>query len=148
MNKKVLNQMISDVPIGSFLSGGIDSSLISALMQKNSTKKIETFSIGFDDSNYDEAKYAKKIANYLGTNHNEFYLSSKKSLEIIPNLSSIYSEPFADSSQIPTFLVCNVAKTKVKVVLGGDGVMNYLAVIIDMSWKKNVVKNVSLTFEF
>ncbi len=121
LNKKISDQMISDVPIGSFLSGGIDSSLISTLMQKNSSKQIETFSIGFDDSDYDEAKYAKKIANYLGTNHNEYYLSSKKSLDIIPNLSSIYSEPFADSSQIPTFLVCNVAKDKVKVVLGGDG---------------------------
>ncbi len=121
LNQKVSDQMNSDVPIGSFLSGGIDSSLISSLMQKNSLNKIETFSIGFDDSDYDEARYAKRIANHLGTNHNEYYLSSKKSLEIIPNLSSIYSEPFADSSQIPTFLVCNIAKTKVKVVLGGDG---------------------------
>ena len=117
----VKKQMLADVPIGAFLSGGVDSSTIAALMQANSTKKVKTFTIGFEDFNYNEAKYAKKIASTLGTDHSEFYLSSKDAIEVIPNLSSIYSEPFADSSQIPTFLVSKMAKEKVTVALSGDG---------------------------
>ena len=90
-------------------------------MQANSLKKVKTFTIGFDDFDYNEAKYAKKISEILGTEHHETFLSSKKALDIIPDLSSIYSEPFADSSQIPTYLVSKIAKEKVTVALSGDG---------------------------
>ena len=115
------SQMYADVPMGSFLSGGIDSSIISSFMCKNSKKKIETFTIGFDDNSYDESIYAKKIAKHLGTNHNELILGNsqlKEYLELMPN---IYSEPFGDSSQLPTFLLSKFASQKVKVALSGDG---------------------------
>ena len=121
LKKTVAKQMISDVPIGSFLSGGIDSSTITALMQENSIKKIQSFTIGFDDFDYNEAIHAKKIANSIGTDHNELYLSSKDAINVIPNLSSVYDEPFADSSQIPTYLVSKMAKNKITVALTGDG---------------------------
>ena len=121
LKKTVAKQMISDVPLGSFLSGGIDSSTITALMQENSIKKIQSFTIGFDDFNYNEAIHAKKIANSIGTDHNELYLSSKDAINVIPNLSSVYDEPFADSSQIPTYLVSKMAKNKITVALTGDG---------------------------
>lgn len=117
----VRGQMISDVPIGAFLSGGIDSSLIVSLMQSISNKPIKTFTIGFDDKNYNEAINAKKIANYLKTEHTELYLNEKDVLDVIPLLPFIFDEPFSDSSQIPTFLVSKLAKNKVTVVLSGDG---------------------------
>ena len=113
-------QMISDVSLGAFLSGGVDSSTIVALMQAQSTKKIDTFSIGFEQKEYNEAHYAKEIAKYLGTNHHETYVSNKEALDIIPQLSQIYSEPFSESSQIPTFLVSKIAKKNVTVCLSGD----------------------------
>jgi asparagine synthase (glutamine-hydrolysing) len=120
LKKSISNQMIADVPIGAFLSGGIDSSLIVALMQSQSKTKIKTFTIGFKDSIFNEANYAKEIAKHLDTDHNELYLSSSDAINIIPSLSSIYSEPFADSSQIPTILVSKFAKTQVTVSLSGD----------------------------
>ncbi len=113
-------QMEADVPVGCFLSGGVDSSTISAIMQSLSISKINTFSVGFHDKHFDEAKYAEKIANYIGTNHTDLYIDGKDALDIIPQLSDIYNEPFADSSQIPSFIVSKLAKTKVKVVLSGD----------------------------
>ena len=121
LTKSINSQLISDVPVGAFLSGGIDSSIVSSLMQKNLSKKIETFTIGFDDKNYDEASHAKKIAKHLGTDHNELILNQKETLNIIPTLSNVYDEPFADSSQIPTILISKFAKQKITVALTGDG---------------------------
>ena len=120
LNKAVKSRMISDVPIGSFLSGGVDSSLITALMQHNSDSKVNTFSIGFNENYYDEAQYAKQISKYLNTNHNELYVDSKDLINLIPDLPNIYDEPFADSSQLPTYLVSKLASSNVKVCLSGD----------------------------
>ena len=121
LKKAVSNCMISDVNIASFLSGGIDSSLITALMNEISPSKIKTFTIGFDDKNYDESIHSKKISQHLKTDHNEIIINSKDLLDVIPNIPQIYSEPFADSSQIPTFILSKHTSSSVKVALSGDG---------------------------
>ena len=121
LDESVNKTMISDVPIGSFLSGGVDSSIISYYMQKNSHKRIETFTIGYNEKEYSESESAKKISKYLNSNHNELIINATDIMNIIPTLGDIYSEPFADSSQIPTFLLSKFASNKVKVVLTGDG---------------------------
>ena len=118
----IQQQSVADVEIGSFLSGGIDSSLITALLQNQTKNKVRTFTIGFEESRFDESTYAKAVANYLGTNHTETILTASDAQKIIPNLSKIYSEPFADSSQIATYLVCQQAhNNNLKVALSGDG---------------------------
>ena len=122
LRESIRLQSIADVPLGTFLSGGIDSSLITALLQDQSSERIKTFTIGFEETEFNEAPFSKKIANFLNTDHNEIYLTSKDTQNLIPKLNSIFSEPFADMSQIPTYLVCREARNSgLKVTLSGDG---------------------------
>ena len=119
--KSVKNQMISDVPLGAFLSGGIDSSSVVAAMVENSSNPIKTISIGFSEDEYDESKRAKEIAKYLGTNHEEYFVSSEDAKNIVPDLASISCEPFGDSSIIPTYFLTKYARNDLTVCLSGDG---------------------------
>ena len=119
--QSVSEQMVSDVPLGAFLSGGIDSSAVVAAMQEISPQRVQTHAIGFAEHDYDERDAARAVANHLQTEHHEFEFSAKDAMEIIPKISKIYCEPFADSSQIPTFFLCEQTRKNVTVALSGDG---------------------------
>lgn len=121
LSNVISEQALSDVPLGAFLSGGIDSSVVASILQSQSDTPIDTFTIGFDDKSFNEAEHAKAIATHIGSRHHELYINAQDALNIVPGLSKIYDEPFADSSQIPMLIVSRLARQKVTVCLSGDG---------------------------
>jgi len=138
LHKTVSMQKVADVDVGTFLSGGIDSSLISAIAQSESSKSIKTFTIGFEEKEYDESGYAEEIAQHLGTDHKTVYVNAKDALETVPEICRIYDEPFADASQIPTLLVSKIAREEVTVCLSGDGGDELFAGYNRYNWSESI----------
>ena len=151
-------RMVSDVPVGVFLSGGYDSSLVTALLSKNKKRKLHTYTIGFEEKNYNEAEHAQEIAKHFNTEHTEYYVSSKEMLDKVEQLPRYYDEPFGDSSALPTMIVSELARKDVKVVLSSDGgdevfygyskyfFLGKFAPFLNTSFKKNILKGILTLF--